>query len=176
MVTSNASPRRLTLSYVITIKPCGCTIVLIFSLSHTPSLLLSNKCTKFAPSKKKKTLIVSPRSSVSNFPCHLIPIAKAVSHHVSYHRARASTERTDQQPQRQAAKPHSKKATCSSETHHAPGSHTEEHAIQTWRGPRMHASTTRPRRSLPNTRTNHRYADGGSRDTGNQREACRMPE
>jgi hypothetical protein len=164
LVTSNASPRRLTLSYVITIKPCGCTIVLIFSLSHTPSLLLSNKCTKFAPSKKKKTLIVSPRSSVSNFPCHLIPIAKAVSHHVSYHRARASTERTDQQPQCQAAKSHSKKATCSSKTHHAPGSHTEEHAIQTWRGPRMHASTTRPRRSLPNTRTNHRYADGGSRD------------
>lgn len=174
MVTSNASPRRLTLSYVITIKPCGCTIVLIFSLSHTPSLLLSNKCAKFA-SSKRKTLIVSSRSSVSNFPCHLIPIAKAVSRHVSYHRARASTERTGQQPQRQAAKPHSKKATCSSETHHAPGSHTEEHAIQTWRGPRMHASTTRPRRSLPNTRTNHRYADGGSRDTGNEREACRIP-
>jgi hypothetical protein len=175
LVTSNASPHRLTLSYVITIKPCGCTIVLIFSLSHTPSLLLSNKCTKFAPSERK-TLIVSPRSSVSNLPCHLIPIAKVVSHHVSYHRARASTERTDQQPQRQAAKPHSKKATCSSEAHHAPGSLTEEHNIHPWRGPTAYASTTRPRRSLPNTRTNHRYADGGSRDTGNEREACRMPE
>ena len=174
MVTSNASPRRLTLSYVITIKPCGCTIVLIFSLSFTPSLLLSNKCTKFAPSQK--TLIASPRSSVSNFPCHLIPIAKAVNRHVSYHGARASTERTDQQPQRQAAKPHSEKATCSSKTHHAPGSLTAEQAIHPWRGPRMHASTTRPRRSLPNTRTNHRYADGGSRDSGNERGACRMPE